>query len=108
MNITSETNGEAVVVRLEGSLDTTTAPTVQEALDGFVEEGHSLVIIDFGPTDFVSSAGLRILLATAKKLRPSGELKLFGLNPSVLEVFEMSGFSTIFAIFDDEAAAFAG
>ena len=56
----------------------------------------------------MSSAGLRILLATAKKLRPSGELKLFGLNPSVLEVFEMSGFSTIFAISDDEAAALAG
>ncbi len=88
MNITSETNGEAVVVRLEGSLDTTTAPTVQEALDGFVEEGHSLVIIDFGPTDFVSSAGLRILLATAKKLRPSGELKLFGLNPKQTSGFD--------------------
>jgi anti-sigma B factor antagonist len=56
----------------------------------------------------VSSAGLRILLATAKKVKPDGELKICGLNPSVLEVFEMSGFSTIFKIFDNEDAALAG
>lgn len=108
MNITSEILGEAVVVRLEGSVDHMTAPAVQEAFDGLIESGHVHLIVDFGPTDFVSSAGLRILLATAKKLRPSGDLKLFGMNPSVLEVFEMSGFSTIFQIFGDEAAALAG
>ena len=49
-----------------------------------------------------------MLLATAKKLRPNGALRLYGLNDSVREVFDVSGFSTIIPIFDDQTAALAG
>ena len=77
-------------------------------LDGLIEGGASTVIVDFGAIDFVSSAGLRVLLATAKKLRPDGTLRLYGLNDSVQEVFDVSGFSTIIPIFGDQAAALVG
>ncbi len=76
--------------------------------DALIDDGESTIVVDFSSVDFVSSAGLRVLLATAKKIGTSGSLRLFGLNPSVREVFDVSGFSTIFAIFDDEPSALAG
>ena len=108
MEIANENVGDAVVARFEGSLDTTTAPDALAHLDALVEDGQSTIVVDFSSVDFVSSAGLRVLLATAKKIGTSGSLRLFGLNPSVREVFDVSGFSTIFAIFDDESSALAG
>jgi len=108
MNIRDETIDGVVVVHLEGNLDTTTAPEVQTHLDGCIDSGVSALIVDFGAVDFVSSAGLRVLLATAKKLRPKGTLRLYGLNDSVREVFDVSGFSTIIPIFDDQASALTG
>jgi anti-anti-sigma factor len=108
MNITDETIEGTVVVHLEGSLDTTTAPETQAHLDALIAGGALTLIADFGDVDFVSSAGLRVLLATAKKLRPAGLLRLYGLNAAVREVFDVSGFSTIIPIFEDQAAAIAG
>ena len=65
--------------------------------------------LDFTKLDYISSAGLRVLLGAAKTLLASGgSLGIFGLNPSVLEVFEISGFSTILAVYPSEAEALAG
>jgi anti-anti-sigma factor len=108
MNIEERATDGATVVRLSGRLDTGTAPRVQERLDTVVDGGADLVVVDLGGVDFMSSAGLRVLLATAKRLRPRGSLRLFGLNPTVRDVFEMSGFSMILAVFEDEATALAG
>jgi anti-anti-sigma factor len=108
MSISDETIDGVAVVHLEGNLDTTTAPSVQTHLDGRIDGGANTLIVDFSAVDFVSSAGLRVLLATAKKLRPDGILRLYGLNDSVREVFDVSGFSTIIPIFDDQASALAG
>lgn len=108
MEITNERIGDVVVARFEGSLDTTTAPDALEYFDGLVEADELLIVADFSAVDFVSSAGLRVLLSTAKRIGPSGSLRLCGLNPTVREVFDVSGFSTIFAIFDDESSALAG
>lgn len=107
MEINNEQVGGAVVARFVGSLDTTSAPKALEHFDGLVEVDTPLIVADFSSVDFVSSAGLRVLLATAKKIGSSGSLRLFGLNPSVREVFDVSGFSTILAIFDDESSAVA-
>lgn len=107
MEITNEHVGDAVVARFSGSLDTITAPAALEHFDGLLETDSALIVADFSSVDFVSSAGLRILLATAKKMDSSHSLRLFGLNASVKEVFDVSGFSTILAIFDDEASAVA-
>lgn len=108
MKLTNETVDAAAIVHLEGNLDTTTAPAVMSHFDELVDGGATTLIGDFSAVEFVSSAGLRVLLATAKKLRPDGALRLYGLNDSVREVFDVSGFSTIIPIFDDQAAALAG
>ncbi len=105
MNITNDVKDSGVVARFDGSLDTGTAPDALAHFDALVDEGTSLIVADFTAVDFVSSAGLRVLLANAKKIGTSGSLRIFGLNPSVQEVFDVSGFSTIFSIFDDETAA---
>ncbi len=109
MEITDRTAGDVTIVQFEGNLDTNTAPDAQAHLDGLAEGGHTRIVIDFGTLNYISSAGLRILLATAKKLKGSGgQLRMFGLNDTVHEVFEISGFSTIFSVFSTEAEALEG
>jgi len=103
----STTNIEAVsVVRLEGNLDTTTSIDAQESLNQLIDGGASKVLVNFASVGFVSSAGLRILLATAKKLKVAGgKLRISNLNQTVTEVFEISGFSAILDVFASEEEA---
>lgn len=108
MEISNDKTEQAVIARFDGRLDTTAAPQAMAHFDALVQEKVPLIVADFTAVDFVSSAGLRVLLATAKGVGSTGSLRLFGLNPSVQEVFDVSGFSTILAIFDDETSALAG
>jgi anti-sigma B factor antagonist len=109
VNITLTEADGVTIVRFEGNLDTNTAPEAQERLDGLADQGVGKVLVDFENLDYISSAGLRVLLATAKKLRSGGgNLRLCSLNETVAEVFEISGFSTIFAVFGSEAEALEG
>ena len=109
MKISHDENVGVAILRFEGNLDTNTAPEAQDTLDGLVADGTSKVLVDFAALDYISSAGLRVLLATAKKLRGrGGNLRLCGLNETVAEVFEISGFSTIFAVFPSDAEALEG
>ena len=91
MDITTRTERDATIVAIAGNLDSNTSPQAQTALD------------------YISSAGLRVLLGTAKRLSGAGSaLRLFGLNDTVREVFEISGFATILAVYATEAEAVAG
>jgi anti-sigma B factor antagonist len=109
VNITNADAEGVTVVRFEGNLDTNTAPEAQDHFDGLAAGGVSKILVDFEDLDYISSAGLRVLLATAKKLRGAGgNLRLCSLNETVGEVFEISGFSTIFAVFPSEAEALEG
>jgi anti-sigma B factor antagonist len=109
VNISLREADGVTVVQVEGNLDTNTAPEAQERLDDLAAQGVAKVLVDFTDLDYISSAGLRVLLATAKKLRGTGgNLRLCGLNETVAEVFEISGFSTIFAVFPSEAEALEG
>ena len=109
MNISIKDLDSATVVQFEGNLDTNTAPEAEQQLNSLIEGGKSKLLVDFRALDYISSAGLRVLLATAKKLRGvGGNLRLCSLNETVGEVFEISGFSTIFAVFPSEAEALEG
>ena len=107
MEISTDRTEGTAIVRFTGRLDTTAAPEALAHLDALVQEGVPLIVVDLTAVDFVSSAGLRVLLATAKGVGSGGSLHLFGLNASVQEVFDVSGFSTILAIFENEASALA-
>jgi anti-anti-sigma factor len=81
----------------------------QQTLDGILAGGAQKVVVDFTALDYVSSAGLRVLLGAAKKLQGAGKgLRLFGLNETVREVFEISGFSKILTVRGSEAEAREG
>ncbi len=109
MDISTEDIGGVKVVQFTGNLDTNTAPDAEGALKKLTEEDGAKIIVDFTTVDFVSSAGLRVLLVTAKLLkRSAGALRICGLNETVEEVFEISGFSAILKVFTDQAAALEG
>ncbi len=108
MEISTRTSNDTHIVAIAGSMDSTTSPEAQKALDGVLAVA-SKVALDFTKLDYISSAGLRVLLGAAKTLLASGgSLGIFGLNPSVREVFEISGFSAILAVYPSEAEALAG
>lgn len=107
MEISTRTTNDIHIVAIAGSLDSITSPEAQRALDGVLASARK-VALDFSELDYISSAGLRVLLGAAKKLKASGgTLRIFGLNQSVREVFEISGFSTILAVYPSEAEAVA-
>ena len=109
MEITTRTQNAVTLVALAGSLDSNTSPQAQQALDGILAGGGKKMVIDFTALDYISSAGLRVLLGTAKRLSGAGGgLHLFGLNDTVREVFDISGFSTILAVYATEAEALKG
>ncbi len=100
---------DATVLAFTGSLDTNTAPQAHEALDAVIDDGSHKLVVDFSSVDYIASSGLRVLLATAKRLNTTGGvLRIFGLNETVDEVFEISGFHTILNVFTTEDEALAG
>jgi anti-anti-sigma factor len=109
MEITTRSAGTATIVAIAGSLDSNTSPQAQQSLDAILAGGGKKIAIDFSKLDYVSSAGLRVMLGVAKKLTATGgALRTFGLNDSVKEVFDISGFSTILSVFPGEAEALQG
>ena len=105
MQISTRTSNDIHIVGITGSLDSTTSPEAQKSLDSVLTSAKK-VLLDFSGLDYISSAGLRVLLGAAKRLRGSGgTLGMFGLNQSVREVFEISGFSSILSVYQSEADA---
>jgi anti-sigma B factor antagonist len=103
--ITKEIN-DVIVVDLKGNLDTNTAPDAETRINDYLESGTKKIIINLGQTQYVSSAGLRVFLATAKKLTASGgAFKLCGANEVVQEILDISGFSTILIVKKTEEEA---
>jgi len=108
MDILEQERGDALILCPSGRLDGTTAPEFETVLLGRIGDGRTRLVIDFGDLDYISSAGLRILLMAAKRIKQSeGRMVLCAVKAHILEVFEISGFLSIFAIADgrDEALA---
>ncbi len=106
IEIRQEEQGELRVLALSGRLDTETSADLELALQDLQAAGASHFVIDLAQISYVSSAGLRVLLALAKQVDGGrGSLKLCALNDAVKQVFDVAGFSKLFAIFPDRAAA---
>jgi anti-sigma B factor antagonist len=109
MQISVKTTNEVKVLAFEGRLDTQTSPDAQQQLTRLIEEGENRFLVNFEKLDYISSAGLRVLLAAAKQLKGiDGELRICSLNEVVREVFDISGFTTIFKVFGNESEALDG
>ena len=106
MNITTRDEGDTTVVMLNGKLDTNTTPAAESELNALIDAGASKLLVNFEQLSYISSSGLRLLLATAKRLKGNGgDLQVCSLNEMATEVFEISGFSTILKVFPDEQTA---
>jgi anti-sigma B factor antagonist len=106
MEIKTKNEQSAVVVSIKGRVDTVTASELERCLSELIDRGENLLILNMTDLDYISSAGLRVVLSAAKKLKvKQGDILLTGLLGVVKEVFEISGFSTIFKIFDTEEDA---
>ena len=97
MMIYKEKNGGALTVTLEGRLDTTTSPQLEGDLRTAVN-GVTELIFDLNALDYVSSAGLRVLLSAQKTMNRQGSMKLKNVNETIMEIFEVTGFSDILTI----------
>ena len=109
MQISVKTINEVKVLTFEGKLDTQTSPDAQQRFTQLIDEGENRFLVNFEKLDYISSAGLRVLLAAAKQLKGiDGELRICSLNEVVREVFDISGFTTIFKVFGSESEALDG
>ena len=97
MNIIKALEGSTLTLKVEGRLDTTTAPELEillsTGLDGVTE-----LIFDFSDLEYLSSAGLRVLLSAQKRMTKQGSMKLLHVNETVKEVFEITGFADFLTI----------
>ena len=97
MNILQEKNGTELAIALEGRLDTMTAPELEAALKDALE-GVETLVFDLEKLDYISSAGLRVLLSAQKTMNRQGSMKVTHANEIVREIFEITGFSDILRI----------
>ncbi|MGE5707671.1 MAG: STAS domain-containing protein [Bacteroidota bacterium] len=102
----TEKDGAVTLMRVKGFLDAHTATELEKAMDGLINEGAFRVIVDFSELDYISSAGLGVLMAAISTFREhQGDLKLVKLPPKIFKVFDLLGFSKLFQIFETEKEA---
>ena len=97
MTITKDLKDGALVVKIEGRIDTNTSPDLEMELKSSLD-GVKELIFDFSDVDYISSAGLRVLLSAQKTMNKQGSMKLTGVRSEIMEIFEVTGFTDILTI----------
>ena len=97
MNIQSQKNGTELAIALSGRLDTTTAPELEQTLKGALE-GITSLSFDLADLEYMSSAGLRVMLSAQKTMTKQGTMTVTHVNETIMEIFEVTGFSDILTI----------
>ena len=97
MNVTMNRNDTQLTVNIQGRLDTLTAPELEEKLEDALD-GVEELIIDLDGLEYISSAGLRVILSVVKQMDEQGEMKLRNVCSDVMEVFEVTGFTDLLNI----------
>ena len=106
MQLTDRQHERATVVTVQGRVDGVTAPEFEKYLADLITQSRRNLVIDFSALEYISSAGLRSILAVAKRLKgEQGTLCFSGLKGTVEEVFKISGFYSIFKVFDSNESA---
>ena len=97
MNIQTTKDGAKATVAVSGRLDTTTSPELEAELKGILPDTEDLTF-DFSELEYISSAGLRVLLSAQKTMNKQGSMKVTGINDVIKEIFDVTGFSDILTI----------
>jgi anti-anti-sigma factor len=106
MQIADSRADGVVAVAPAGRIDTTTAPALEQHLLGLLTGGERRIVVDFSGVDYISSAGLRVMLVLARRVRDAnGHLGLCGMGDAVRQVFQLAGFLPLFIVRDSREAA---
>ena len=97
MELNFESNNTAAVIGITGRLDTDTAPELEDYINARII-GIETLTLDCAGLEYISSAGLRVLLRAQKKMAACGKMKLINVSPIIMEIFEITGFSEILTI----------
>jgi anti-anti-sigma factor len=109
VEIRAATRDNATILSVAGRIDTATAPALEQAINQQIEQQHRKILLDFSSVTYISSGGLRVLLATAKKLKnPNDRFALCCLSAEVAKILKLAGFTSIFSISPTEGEALAG
>ena len=108
MRIVERITDDVTVFSIAGKLDTHTSPEAQDRLTACIDDGALKIAINLEKLEYISSIGFRVFLMVAKRLQgDGGALRLCGITGNVKEVFDISGFASVFDIYENEAAALA-
>lgn len=106
MLVTKDEKNNVLILRCEGRLDATTSIQLENILNEAIENKHINLLVDFGGIEYLSSAGMRVLLSMTKRLKGmNGSFKLFSIHDDVMEIIRLAGFETILQIYPDESGA---
>ena len=97
MKIEKTLQGKELTIKLEGRLDTSTAPELETEIKGSTDEVE-LLVLDLEALEYISSAGLRVVLGAQKKMNAQGRMIVKNVNDTVMEIFEITGFSKVLII----------
>lgn len=97
LNVEKKLEGDKLYVAVEGRLDTITSPDLEKEIDADIE-GVKELTLDFEKLEYISSSGLRVLLAEQKVMNKQGSMKLINVNETIMEIFEVTGFTDILTI----------
>lgn len=99
ISVTDKKEGDVLILAISGRLDAITSPSVEKTVFDFIHEGQAKLLFDLAGVDYLSSAGLRMLLSVTKKLKTlSGKLILYSVTVNVMDVLKMSGFDHVLEI----------
>jgi anti-anti-sigma factor len=101
-----EKKGNVLILHLEGRLDALSTPEAEKIMLQYISEGNHLLLLDFSSVEYITSAGMRMLLSISKKLKSlTGSMALFGVPANVLDVLTLSGFDHMLSIYETEKEA---
>lgn len=98
MTITKKTENELLTMELDGRLDTNTAPSLEQEINNSVTTEIKKLVLDFKKLQYISSAGLRVLLAAQKKMNKQGSMVIKNVNEMIMDVFHVTGFIDILTV----------
>ncbi len=106
LQITLDEKGEAKILRIDGRLDAVSSSQLDEKLTQLIDQGCKLILVDFSKVEYLSSAGMRVMLSNSKKMVTNqGQLIFFQINEEVMEIIKMAGFEKILMIRSSESQA---
>jgi anti-sigma B factor antagonist len=109
VEITTAAKGDVTVLSIAGRIDTVSSPELEQEINRVIQSGKKKLLLNFSEVMYISSGGLRVLLATAKKLKnPGDRYGLCCLSADVHKIIRLAGFTSIFSIYSSEGEALAG